>query len=117
MFAVEDTSFSLSLDASDGELGCINRQNSSSKPRAKHSLLKEFNLGKTSDLTPRKQKLYNRIQSKESALCKLRKKYRARNLKDLCDVDSDPLMQDISNSLNVEAVRLLAQAKGKKVEF
>jgi hypothetical protein len=29
-------------------------------------------------------------------------------LKDLCDVDSDPLMQDISNSLNAEAVRLLA---------
>jgi hypothetical protein len=29
-------------------------------------------------------------------------------LKDLCDVDSDPLMQKISNSLNAEAVRLLA---------
>jgi hypothetical protein len=29
-------------------------------------------------------------------------------LKDLCDVESDPLMQEISNSLNVEAVRLLA---------
>jgi len=29
-------------------------------------------------------------------------------LKDLCDVDSDPLMQEISNSLSVEAVRLLA---------
>ena len=31
-----------------------------------------------------------------------------KKLKDLCDVDSDPLMQEISNSLNVEAVRLLA---------
>jgi hypothetical protein len=29
-------------------------------------------------------------------------------LKDLCDVDSDPLIQKISNSLNAEAVRLLA---------
>jgi len=29
-------------------------------------------------------------------------------LKDLCDVDSDPLKQEISNSLNAEAVRLLA---------
>jgi len=61
-----------------------------------------------SDLTPRKRKLYQRIQRKESALCKLRQKYKSRKLKDLCDVDSDPLMQEISNSLNVEAVRLLA---------
>jgi len=38
----------------------------------------------------------------------MRKKYRSRKLKDLCVVDSDPLMQEISNSLNVEAVRLLA---------
>jgi len=45
---------------------------------------------------------------KESALCKLRKNYRSRKLKDLCDVDSDPKMQEISNSLNVEAVRLMA---------
>jgi hypothetical protein len=29
-------------------------------------------------------------------------------LKVLCDVDSDPLMQEISNSLNGEAVGLLA---------
>jgi hypothetical protein len=42
MFTVEDTFFSLSLKASDGECGCISRQNSSSKPRARHSLLKEF---------------------------------------------------------------------------
>ena len=35
------------------------------------------------------------------------KKYRSRNLEDLCDVDSDPLMQEISNSLNAEAFRLL----------
>jgi hypothetical protein len=75
-------------------------------------LLNELHLAKTSDLTPRKQKLYNRIPSRESALCKLRKKYTARKLKYLCDVDSDPLMQDISNSLNVEAVRLLVQSLG-----
>jgi hypothetical protein len=40
----------------------------------------------------------------ESALCKLTKKYRTRKLKDLCDVDRDPLMQKISNYLNAEAV-------------
>jgi hypothetical protein len=61
-----------------------------------------------SDLTPRKRKLYQRIRRKESALCKLKKKYRSKKLKDLCDVDSDPLMQEILNSLNTEAVRLLA---------
>jgi len=61
-----------------------------------------------SDLTPRKQKLYQRIRRKEHVPCKLRKKYRSRKLKDLCDVDSDPLVREISNSLNVQAVRLLA---------
>jgi len=61
-----------------------------------------------SDLRPRKRKLYQRIRRKDSALCKLRKKYRSRKLKDLCHVDSDPLMKNISNSLNAEAVRLLA---------
>ena len=109
IFSVEDTSLSLSLDsstASDGEFGCFSDQNSSSKPRTRRSLLKELNLAK-SDLTPRKRKLYQRIRRKGSALCKLRK-YRSKKLKDLCDVDSDPLMQEISNSLNVEAVRLLA---------
>jgi hypothetical protein len=38
----------------------------------------------------------------------MRKKYRSRKLKDLRDVDSDPLMQEISNSLNADAFRLLA---------
>jgi len=61
-----------------------------------------------SDLTPRKRKLYQKIRGNESAHCKLRKKYRSRNLKHLCDVDSDLLMQEISYSLNTEAVRLLA---------
>jgi len=61
-----------------------------------------------SDLTSRKRKHFQRIRRKESALCKLRKKYRLRNLKDHCDVDSDLVTQEISNSLNTEAVRLLA---------
>jgi hypothetical protein len=58
-----------------------------------------------SDLTPRKRKLYQRIRRKESALCKLTKKYKSRRLKDLCDVDSDPWTQKISNSFNAEASR------------
>ena len=106
LFSVEGTSFSLSLDRSGGKFRCFSDQNSSSKPRVRHSLLKELNLA-MSDLTQRKWKLYHRIRRKESALCKLRK-YRSRNVKDLCDVDRDPLMQEISNSLNAEAVSLLA---------
>jgi hypothetical protein len=61
-----------------------------------------------SDLTPRERNFYQRIRRKGSAVCKLRKKYRSRKLKDLCDVDSDPLMQEISNSLNADAVRLFS---------
>ena len=44
IFSVEYISFSLSLDAYDGEFRCFSDQNSSSKPRARHSLLKELNL-------------------------------------------------------------------------
>jgi hypothetical protein len=103
-------SLSLSLDssaASDGEFGCVSDQNSSFETYSKAFSVKEINLA-MSGLTARKQKLFQRIWRKESALCKLRKKYRSRKLKDLRDVDSDPLIQEISNSLNAEAVRLLA---------
>jgi len=63
IFSMEDTSFSLSLDAFDGDYGCFNDKNSSSKPRARHSLLKELNLV-MSDLTPRKRRLFHRIADK-----------------------------------------------------
>jgi hypothetical protein len=60
MFSVEDTSFSLGLDAYDEEFRCINCRNSVLKPGAKHSLLNKLNLVTMSDLTPRKEKLYDR---------------------------------------------------------
>jgi hypothetical protein len=44
IFSVENTSLSLSLDSSDGGFGCFSDQNSSSKPTARRSLLKELNL-------------------------------------------------------------------------
>ena len=93
IFSVEDTSLPLSLHSSDGE---FSDQNSSLKPTARRSLLKELNLA-LSDLTPRKRTLYQRIRGKESALCKLRKKYRSRKLKDLHHVDSDPLIRKFQN--------------------
>jgi hypothetical protein len=44
----------------------------------------------------------------ENALCKLIKKYRGKKLKKLCDVDSDPLMINLSSSWSLEAARFLA---------
>jgi hypothetical protein len=127
IFALEETS-SLSPvngNASEGALGHINCPSSSSKPRARHSLLKEFNLASSSELTPRKRKLYERIRNKESALCKLKKKYKAKKLEYLCHADSDPLMENLSSSLSVEAARLLAaiirnsrlKPRGRRWEF
>jgi hypothetical protein len=43
----------------------LNDKNSSSKPRERHSLLKEFNLAML-DLTPRKLKIYHRIANKRT---------------------------------------------------
>jgi hypothetical protein len=57
-FALKETSFplrSVNINGSDGELGHINCQSSSTMPRARHSLLKEFNLASLSELTPRKE--------------------------------------------------------------
>jgi hypothetical protein len=74
---MEETSFLLSpvkSNASDRELRCISHPNSSSKPRARHSLLKQLNLATVAELTPRKRKLYERIQNKESVLCRLKKR-------------------------------------------
>jgi hypothetical protein len=104
-FTVKEISFSLSsvhLNASDGEFGYISYQSSSSKHRARHSLLKELNLASFSELTPRKRKLYEHIWNKESALCKLKKKYKRKKLKELCDMESDPLMESLSFSFSVE---------------
>jgi len=80
MFAVEDISCPLNLNASDGEFRRINSPNPSSKPRARHSLLRELNLARVSEFTPKEKLLYDKIRNKESALCKLRRKCR-RNLK------------------------------------
>jgi hypothetical protein len=41
-------------------------------------------------------------------LCKLKKKYKAKKLEKLCFVYSDPLIENLSSSLTVEAASLLA---------
>jgi hypothetical protein len=58
-FAVNETSFSLSsvnINASDGERRHISCQSVSSKPRARHSLLRELSLATLSKLTLKKKK-------------------------------------------------------------
>jgi hypothetical protein len=65
-------------------------------------------LAKVADLTPRKRKLYERIRNKESALCKLKRKCKAKKLENIYGLDSDPVMEKLSSSLSVEAARLLA---------
>ncbi|XP_023721687.1 uncharacterized protein LOC111872233 [Cryptotermes secundus] len=126
-FAVKETSFppsSVNVSASDGELGHVSRQSSSSKPRAKHSLLK-LNLASHSELTPRKRKLYELIRNNESALCRLKKKYKGMDLEELCEVVNDPLMKNLSSSFSLEAATFLAamfrncrqMPKGKRWTF
>ena len=48
------------------------------------------------------------IRTRESALCKLRKKYRAKKLKEVCQLDSNPLIQSLSSSLNEDTSTFLA---------
>ena len=52
--------------------------------------------------------MYNKIRTRESALCKLRKTYMAKKPKEVCQLDSNPLIQSLSSSLNVDTSRFLA---------
>jgi hypothetical protein len=106
MFPVEDISCPLTLHTSDGELRRIIRPNPSSKPRARHSLLRELNLATVSQFTPREKLLYDTIRKKEGALGRLRSKCR-QNLKCVSDVEVKTLTEDISTSLTAEGIRLL----------
>jgi len=71
-------------NACDGELGSVSLQSSTPKSKERHSILKKLDLDRVAEMIPRKKKLHNMIWTKESALCKLRKKYRAKKLKVSC---------------------------------
>jgi hypothetical protein len=60
-------------------------------------------LAALSELTLGKRKLYEHIQHKGSAFCKLKKKYEGKLWEMLCDVDSEPLMESLSSSFSVDA--------------
>jgi hypothetical protein len=110
-FSDEDTSFLLGCaneSACGGELGSINLQSSSPKCKVRHSLLKELGLDRVVNLTPREKKFYHSIRIAEGALCKLRKKYMTKNLKEVCHLASNRLIKSLSSSLNVHTSRFLS---------
>jgi hypothetical protein len=57
---------------------------SSPKRTARYYLIKELVLDIVAKLTPSNGKLYDRIRTIESALCKLRKKYMTKNMMEVC---------------------------------
>ena len=77
-------------NACAGELENVSLQSSSSKRKARNFVLSKFDFDRVAELTPRNKILYNMIQTRENALCKLRKIYRAKKLKEVCQLDSDP---------------------------
>ena len=106
-----DTSFPLvsaNESASGEELGSANLQSSSPKRKARHSVIKKLGLDRVAKLTPRKKKLYDRIWTRESELCKLRKKYMTKEMKEFCQLDSNRLIQALSSSLTVPTSMFLA---------
>ena len=92
-------------NACGGELGSISLQSSSSKHKARHFVLTKLVLDRVAKLTPRNKKPYNMIRTRDSALCKLRKMYKAKKLNEICMLDSNPLIQSLSFSLNVVTSR------------
>jgi hypothetical protein len=65
-------------------------------------------LDRVAELTPRKKKLYDRIRTREGALCKLRKKYKTKNMEEVCHLERNPLIRTLSSSLNVHTKVLLS---------
>jgi len=63
---------------------------------------------RVAELTSRNKKLYKMIGTRESALCKLRKTYQAKKLKEVCQFDSKSLIESLSSSLNIDMSRFLA---------
>jgi hypothetical protein len=65
------------------------------------------------------------IRTRESALCKLREKYRAKKLEEVCQLENNPLIQSVSSSLNLDTSGFLAsvvrsskhEPKGKRWSF
>jgi hypothetical protein len=79
----------------DGELRNNKLQTPSQKHKACHFVLKKLDLEGAVELTAKRLKLYNTLQTKDSALHKLRKKYRAKELKEVCCLVGSHLRQSM----------------------
>jgi hypothetical protein len=86
-----------SESASGEELRSANLQISSPKRKARRSLIKDLGLDRVAKLIPRKKKYEF---GPKSVLWKL-KKYVTKNMKEVCQLDSNPLIQALSTSLTV----------------
>jgi hypothetical protein len=107
-FLKEDTFFSLGFASFWWRTLKHQPSNFNPKCKAQCYLIKKLGLDREAKLTPCKMKLYDRIRTGESALCKLRKKYMTKNLIEVCHVDSNPLIRSLMSSLNVQTVGFLA---------
>jgi hypothetical protein len=58
-------------NACGGELGSVSLQSSSPQHKARHFVLEKLDLDRVAELTPRKMKLYNMIQTRQSAFASL----------------------------------------------
>ena len=108
-FSDKETSIPIGVvheNACSGELGRIKPQ--TAKYKVCHSVLKKLDLDAVGDLTPRKLKLYNTLQTNNTSLHKLKKKYRTKELKEICRLVGSPLIQSLSASLNAETSRFLS---------
>ena len=57
------------------------------------------------------------IQTRESAICKLRKKYMAKKLKEVCQLDSNPTIQSLSPPLNVDTRHVFKVRSGEPLKI
>jgi len=102
--------------ACGGELWSVSLKSSSPKRKVWHSLVKKLDVDRVAEFAPSYKKLYVMIRTRECALCKLRKKYRSKKLKEVCQLDSNPLIHSLSSSLNVDTSRFLASVRNSKHE-
>ena len=70
-------------------------------------------LDRVAELTSRNKKMCKMIRTRESALCKLRKTYKAQKPKEVCQFDSKSLIQPLSSLLNIDMSRFLACIRTK----
>lgn len=86
----------------------IGLQSFSPNRQVRYSVLNDLNFDRIAELTPGKSKLTNMMWTKESTLCKFRKKYRLNKLTEVCQLDSNALVQSLSSALNLDTSGFLA---------